>query len=127
MDYYIESAEGGEFPEDEGFYDDLNLDEADFAIAGESGSENEDDDPSAPSPKEVEKAPSGPASAVGSPQRKEEKKPAPVAPGGLFAGQNRGVVVTIPDVFLNPRSPRYDLLLDVLSTRTYREAGASSH
>jgi CCR4-NOT transcription complex subunit 3 len=86
VDYYIESAEGGDFPEDDTFYEDLNLDEAEFAHAGEDGSDTEEDE-GAPSPKETERPGSGPTSAVGSPQQKEEKKPLPARE--FRAGENR--------------------------------------
>lgn len=75
VDYYIESAEGGDFPEDDAFYDDLNLDETQYGHPAEGATDSEDED-AAPSPKELEKVASGPASAVGSPQRREEKKSA---------------------------------------------------
>lgn len=83
VDYYIETAENGDYPEDDSFYDDLNLDETEYGQHADEDEEDEDDE-GMPSPKETEKPGSGPTSAVGSPQRREEKKP---APGGFGRGK----------------------------------------
>ncbi|KAI9028623.1 Not1 N-terminal domain, CCR4-Not complex component-domain-containing protein, partial [Hyaloraphidium curvatum] len=87
VDYYIETAENGDYPEDESFYDDLNLDEAEvFGFTADddgSGDDEDEKEASVASPKEKE-APesktSTPSSAVGSPQKKEVKPSAPAPP-----------------------------------------------
>jgi CCR4-NOT transcription complex subunit 3 len=47
VEYYIEQSEAGEFPEDEDFYDDLNLEDAEvfgLAVKDEASSDGEDED-----------------------------------------------------------------------------------